>query len=178
MSVTTLRGDETEAAPVKREQLTANQRLLVGGLGGVTPIIATMMAGGYEALPLPDYQGLLEFYFGFCLRITLFFCVGALFVWLHQEVRGRYAVFRLGVTAPALIAAMIGASPADAADGKTIGAYGGNEVRVAALSLPEAALTLSDALPVEVVYRTKRCSILDGFLGRKCKPKSDNGRTR
>lgn len=178
MSVATLRGDGSEAGPVKRDQLTANQRLLVGGLGGVTPIIATMMAGGYETLPLPDYQGLLDFYFGFSLRITLFFCVGAVFVWLHQEVRGRYAVFRLGVTAPALIAAMIGASPAEAADDRVARAFGSGEIRVAALSQPQAAMTLSDALPVEVVYRTKRCSILDGFLGRKCKTRSDDGQGR
>ena len=112
------------------------QRLLVGGLGGITPIVATMMAGEYENLPLPDSQGLDEFYIGFGLRIVLFFCVGALFVWLHQEVRGRYPVFRLGLTAPALIAAMIGAAPAEAA-----------EARVASLQGPAAVVVMSDALP-------------------------------
>lgn len=156
------------AGQVRRADLTPLQRLLVGGLGGITPIVATLMAGEYENLPLPDYEGLVQFYLGYGLRILLFFCVGALFVWLHQEVRGRYPVFRLGLTAPALIAAMIGAAPAEAA-GSAV-ASGADDRRAAALEATSLSIGLSDPLPEGLVL-SKRCSFLDGFLGRKCTKK-------
>ncbi len=172
MSTTTFESGHGGARRAKGADLTSSQRLLVGGLGGITPIIATLMAGEYENLPLLDYQGL-EFYIGYGLRIMLFFCVGALFVWLHQEVRGRYPVFRLGVTAPALIAAMMGTAPAEAAESHAASAFGGTEARVVSLHSFAASGAMPDALLAEGILH-KRCGILDGFLGRKCtKPRKE-----
>ena len=169
MTTTTLDSADRAVEPARKRDLTPLQRLFVGGLGGITPIVATLMAGEHENLPLPDFDGLMSFYLGFGFRVMMFFCVGALFVWLHHEVRGRYAVFRLGLTAPALIAAMIGAAPAEAAASRTASIFGNEEVRVAALEIPGVAVTMSDVLPEGVVFKKRRCTFLDGFLGRKCK---------
>lgn len=133
----------------------------------MTPIIATLMVGEHELLPPLQDPTAANFYIGLCLRSTLFFLVGAVFVWLHTEVRTRYAVFRLGVTAPALIAAMMGAAPAQATAPQAPDQAAAAEVRVAALQVPNGSV-MSDALPPDVVLQRK-CSVWDGFLGRKCK---------
>jgi len=158
-SIGSRRAEETELTPA--------QKLVVGGLGGITPIVATLMAGEYSNHPEVADAGAANFWIGFCLRAALFFVVGAVFVWLHQEVKGRWPVFRLGVTAPALIAAMIGSAPAEAKS--AIGAWnlGTAEIRVAALQSDLGTGVMSDAMPFDLVFR--ECSILDGFLGRKCK---------
>ena len=133
----------------------------------MTPIIATLMVGEHEILPPPSDPTAANFYFGLGLRGALFFLVGAVFVWLHTEVRTRYAVFRLGVTAPALIAAMLGAAPAQATAPVGNGQAKASEIRVAALQL-SAGDVMSDALPPDVVLQ-QRCRVLDGLIGRKCR---------
>lgn len=167
MTADTYASEDSAPQHPKKVDLTPRQKLIVGGLGGMTPIIATLMVGEHELLPPVQDPTAANFYIGLGLRSTLFFLVGAVFVWLHTEVRTRYAVFRLGVTAPALIAAMMGAAPAQATAPQATGQAAAAEVRVAALQVPNGSV-MSDALPPDVVLQRK-CSVWDGFFGRKCK---------
>ncbi len=142
----------------------------------MTPIIATLMVGEHQLLPPLSDPTAVNFYIGLGLRSALFFLVGAVFVWLHTEVQTRYAVFRLGVTAPALIAAMLGAAPVQATAPDASAQARTAESRVATLQVATLQVAggvtwggvMSDALPPEIVLQ-KKCSIWDGFLGRKCK---------
>ena len=153
------------------------QRLIVGGIGGAVPIIATLVAGEYKNFE--DATDAYPYYMGLGLRTIIFFAAGAFFVWLHQAVRTRYAVFQLGIAAPALIIAMVEAKPAEPTE-----IVNGAEVRVAYLEDAEQSSVVSDALPpgmgnveqslvnsdalAPVTILFGECSIWDGLLGRKC----------
>ncbi len=157
--------DSVRSEPEQTENpdLTAVQRITVGGIGGIMPIIATLMVSNYFPSPITDGN----YYVGIFLRVVLFFAVGAGVVWLHKDVWERYPVFRLGLTAPAMIAAMISTGSANAADTQAAIELGASEVRVAALETAAKDTVMSDALPSNIFFGN--CTILDGFLGRKCK---------
>lgn len=147
-------------APVRSEL----QKLIIGGVGGTAPIVATLVAGEYDNTAEAEAAYLYDV--GLVLRALLFFGVGAFFVWLHDAVRTRYAVFQLGVAAPALIVAMVHANPVQPAEVQTAAAHGAFEVRLASLESTERSTAFPDSLSPDILFA--KCSILDGLLGRKC----------
>lgn len=140
------------------------QKLVIGGLGGTAPIVATLMAGEYHNAAGAESAYL--YYLGVCGRAALFFAVGAFFVWLHHAVRTRRAVFQLGVAAPAMIFAMVNTSPAESAQAAVLSDHGASTARAVSLTSAPGAPTVSEVLPPDVLFA--RCSFLDGLLGRKC----------
>ncbi len=149
--------DESDAA--EDANLTTFQKVMVGGLGGTMPGIAVLAAGEYNHL----LQGDVEYITGYCVRLVLFFFVGAIVVWLHADIRRRYAAFQLGLTAPALIASMLGTAAINTANAQT--AFG-PEILTAQLDQAADSTVMSDELPFTVVFGN--CSVVDGILGRKC----------
>ena len=147
----------SDDAPVRGEL----EKLIIGGIGGMAPIVVTLLAGEYENAVGQEAAYL--YYIGLCLRALLFFGVGAFFVWLHQAIRTRYAVFQLGIAAPALIVAMAHATPAASADTLSDST---SEVRAALEENAKQSAVMLDALPPGTFYAN--CSILDGILGREC----------
>lgn len=140
------------------------QKLVIGGLGGTAPIVATLMAGEHHNAAGAESAYL--YYLGVCGRAALFFAVGAFFVWLHHAIRTRRAVFQLGVAAPAMIFAMVNTSPAESAPGPALSDNGASEVRAVSQTGGRPAPAVSEVLPPDVLFA--RCSFLDGLLGRKC----------
>jgi hypothetical protein len=126
------------------------------------PLIAVLAAGEYINFETATDS----YYFGYAVRLFLFFFLGALVVWLHADTRRRYPAFRLGMTAPALVASMLSTAAADV--GGTASAFSApaNEVQVALLDDSRDRAAMSDALPPTVVFG--KCSVVDGILGRKC----------
>ena len=154
-----------------RRELGPSARLLVGGIGGVTPIVVSIVGGEYRNFEVPqDFY----FYVGFLVRVVAFFALGAVMVWLHHGVRDRYPVFRLGITAPAVFAALLNANHIPADEAQTDAGLATTEIRVAQLASSDRPV-LSDAWPGLRIVRQQaggsdavEC-IVKGFLGKKCK---------
>lgn len=163
MSDTTLDTIGPDSGTVQEKDLTTLQRVIVGGLGGTMPLIAVLAAGEYV-----NFETATEsYYIGYAVRLFLFFFLGAVVVWLHADTRRRYPAFRLGMTAPALVASMLSTAAADFNRTKASAfSAPAEEVQVALLDDSRDRAAMSDALPSTVVFGN--CSVVDGILGRKC----------
>ena len=75
------------------------RELLLGGLGGLTPIIVSLLAQEAGDI-LKNFDWVV--FFGWLVRGALLFFIGALFVYLNSE-DDRKKAFQIGVMAPALI---------------------------------------------------------------------------
>lgn len=156
--------DPTSAQSDDRPLLSNAEALVLGGLGGITPIVVMLLGGehnNFHGSPLSP--GNLDYFAGLALRAVLLFAVGAFAVWIHKDVRTRYAAFRLGVVAPALLATIVSTANSQA------NAAVWDRSSALLLVQQDAAGSdnvLSGALPPGTVLGT--CTILDGLLGRKC----------
>jgi len=149
-----------------KTEVSGMQSALIGGLGGMMPIVATVAAGEYQTLSQLTMQDA-GYAIGFGLRAVALFFIGAVLVWIHSDVRTRYGAFRLGMTAPALIATVLSSASANAEPLSSAGLRV-QEVQVAALDTGAGPATLSDALPQSVLFADE-CGVIDGLIGRKCK---------
>lgn len=158
-----------------RQEMAPIHRLLLGGVAGITPMLVTFAAGDYVAVfqdAATSPENFAIYSIGMLMKGAVFFAIGALLVWLHSSVRTRYAVFRLGLTAPALVAASISAHNANEASGNQQSAeLIAPQALVAMLEPASTNFVISDALLPAVVFQQqqRKCTVLDGFLGRKCK---------
>lgn len=155
-----------EPAATTAKELTVLQSALIGGVGGIMPIIATLAGGEYETLVTMTVEDV-NYVLGFGLRVVALFFLGAVLVWLHTDVRTRYAAFRLGVAGPAIVATMLSSTSANSADLVSSSAAGPPEVLVAMLDTGDGG-SASDAIRPVVVF-SGDCTVIDGLIGRKCK---------
>lgn len=80
--------------------MTAKQRIMIGGLGALTPLLVSFLAVDYRNI----FVGLtLVALLSYLLRIVVLFYLGGLVSYLHREETNRVKLFELGIVAPALI---------------------------------------------------------------------------
>jgi hypothetical protein len=97
--------------------MTLLERLLLGGLGGATPIVvqAVFTAEGEQIVRwLMTLDAHWLELLGFLIKAVFLFLLGALWAYLHKSERDRLKVFQLGIVAPAVLAGMISAQARDA----------------------------------------------------------------
>jgi len=82
------------------------QRILIGGLGALTPVIMNLVAVDLEALLV---KLTLLALIGYILRGLVLFFLGGVMAYLHKDENNRLKIFELGIVAPALITALINA---------------------------------------------------------------------
>jgi hypothetical protein len=165
MTDATLQSSQTPARSAERRLLSDAEALVIGGLGGITPIVVMLLAGEHTNLPdSPLSPESIGYYVGLALRTVLLFSVGAVAVWLHKEVRTRYAAFRLGIAAPALIATMVGSASSQA---NAAVRYSVSDALLTQHANTPTRAVKFDALPPDIVFGN--CTVTDGLLGRKCK---------
>ena len=89
------------------ELLSTRQKLLLGGLGGIAPVIINLIVIDLETLllDLTILSGV-----SYCIRVMALFAVGATVAVLNKSEHDRFKVFQLGIAAPALITAVINGS--------------------------------------------------------------------
>lgn len=84
--------------------MTTLERLVLGGLGAVTPVVVALVATD-PAVLLEDITRLVVL--GHFLRATGLFFLGALIAFLYKDENKRFKVFQLGLAAPALLTTML-----------------------------------------------------------------------
>jgi hypothetical protein len=93
--------------------MTKRERLLLGGLGGITPFFAQLLildpaiiGSWFANLFHPDIKGL-TLILGYLFRGILLFSLGVLWAHLHKSERSKLKIYQLGIVAPAIIAGLI-----------------------------------------------------------------------
>lgn len=80
-------------------------RFGIGGLGGLLPLLATLVAIDLSAIAsLIDSGGFtLGLFVGYAIRILGLFALGGIMAALNSEIRNPLALVQIGIAAPALI---------------------------------------------------------------------------
>jgi hypothetical protein len=92
------------------------EKLFLGGLGGLMPLVASFIivdvetiASYIENFNSPGHKGIILFC-GYFLKALLLFGVGALWAYLHSSEENLLKIFQLGIVAPAIISGFIQSS--------------------------------------------------------------------
>lgn len=86
------------------------KKILIGGLGALTPIIMNLLAIDLEVL----FLNLTLFaVLGYLIRVIILFYLGGMTAFLHKDETSPVKIFELGIVAPALITALINAGQID-----------------------------------------------------------------
>lgn len=84
--------------------LDTRTRLIIGGIGGIAPIIISLLVVDLNSL-INDLQTM--DIIGLAVRCTVLIFIGALVGYLHQDESEPFKVFQLGIAAPALLTTAI-----------------------------------------------------------------------
>jgi hypothetical protein len=87
------------------------ERFIIGGVGGLAPVLVFAVDGSLQK-SLDGSYSLIAI--GFLARVVIMFLIGGFVVFLYPEVKLRYKVFQLGLSAPAMIAGLMSASTSSA----------------------------------------------------------------
>ncbi|VAW62407.1 hypothetical protein MNBD_GAMMA08-1103 [hydrothermal vent metagenome] len=84
--------------------LNTHTRLIIGGIGGIAPIIISLLVVDLSSL-LNDLHTMDAI--GLAIRCTVLIFIGGLVGYLHQDETEPFKVFQLGIAAPALLTTAI-----------------------------------------------------------------------
>jgi hypothetical protein len=83
--------------------MKTSQKIFIGGLGALTPIIMNLMVVDFMLLKdLTLFAAL-----GYLIRVIVLFYLGGLVAYLHKTEESPVKLFELGIVAPALITALL-----------------------------------------------------------------------
>jgi len=86
------------------------KKILIGGLGALTPIIMNLLVIDLEVLLV---KVTLFAVLGYLIRVIILFYLGGMTAFLHKDEDSPVKIFELGIVAPALITALINAGQID-----------------------------------------------------------------
>lgn len=90
--------------------MTIKKKILIGGLGALTPIIMNLLVVDLNILLV----NLTVFAFiGYAIRVIVLFYLGGVVAYLHKDEKNQIKIFELGIVAPALITVLINAGNVD-----------------------------------------------------------------
>ncbi len=84
--------------------VSTRTRLIIGGIGGIAPIIISLLVVDLRSL-ITDMQMMDAI--GLAVRCSVLVFIGALVGYLHQDEAEPFKVFQLGIAAPALLTTAI-----------------------------------------------------------------------
>lgn len=91
----------------RNEDMSTRTKLLIGGLGGVAPVLINLVVIDLQTLLL-DLTLLAAI--SYCVRVVALFAIGGIVAVLNKTENNPFKVFQLGIAAPALITAAINGS--------------------------------------------------------------------
>ena len=133
---------------------STKEKMILGGLGGLTPLFAGLLVVDVAVLDayvrqIFDSVARGELYlFGYIIKATCLFSIGAFWAYLHRSERNLLKIFQLGIVAPAIIVGFI-----DSAEIRTlrkapqIKRTNTTEPNVKNEALPDSSPTRSQELP-------------------------------
>ncbi len=86
--------------------MTTQKKLLIGGLGALTPVIMNLLAVDLPVLLVNVTALALA---GYLIRVVILFYLGGVVAFLHKDEHSPIKLFELGIAAPALITAFLNA---------------------------------------------------------------------
>lgn len=90
--------------------MTTQKKILIGGIGALTPIIMNLLIVDMNVLLLNVTTLALV---GYLIRVVVLFYLGGLVAFLHKDEHSPIKLFELGIAAPALITALLNAAHVD-----------------------------------------------------------------
>jgi hypothetical protein len=117
-------------APIER--LSARNKIAIGGLGALAPILVSLLAVDLENV---FEKATFWAVFGYALRVVVLFSIGGLVAFLHREENDYFKLFELGIAAPALLTTLLSGSAGKMSSAST-NAVGATTSRAAALTSP------------------------------------------
>lgn len=87
--------------------MTGRQRFLIGGVGGLAPVLMYLATGDFQRFFANAY-GIMGI--GYCVRAIILFFIGGFIAWLYPDETSRVKVFLLGLGAPAMIGGFLSAA--------------------------------------------------------------------
>lgn len=86
--------------------MKTSKKILIGGLGALTPVIMNLLVIELEVLLVK-----LTFFtlLGYAIRVIVLFYLGGIVAFLHKDESSPVKIFEFGIIAPALITALINA---------------------------------------------------------------------
>jgi hypothetical protein len=90
-----------------RRRLTTHQRIMMGGLGALTPIVLSLLTVDLKT----TFTNITFFVIaGYAIRVIVLFYMGGIVAFLHKDENKPLKLFELGIVAPALLMTMISAA--------------------------------------------------------------------
>lgn len=90
--------------------MTTQKKILIGGLGALTPIIMNLLVVDLNILLV---NLTLFAFIGYAIRVIVLFYLGGVIAYLHKDEKNQIKIFELGIVAPALITVLINAGNVD-----------------------------------------------------------------
>ncbi|MFZ5516990.1 MAG: hypothetical protein ACOY90_10155 [Candidatus Zhuqueibacterota bacterium] len=90
--------------------MTTGKKIMIGGMGALTPIIMNLLAVDLNILLI---NVTIMAVFGYALRVVVLFYLGGVIAFLHKDEHSPVKIFELGIVAPALITALLNAGQVD-----------------------------------------------------------------
>jgi hypothetical protein len=87
--------------------MKTRHKIIVGGLGALTPVIMNLLVVDYSLL-FADFS--CPVFTGYIIRVIALFYLGGIVAFLHKNENSAIKIFELGIIAPALITTIINAS--------------------------------------------------------------------
>jgi hypothetical protein len=84
--------------------ISVRRRFIVAGLGGITPVLLSLVVVDLETLLI---NVTVLAIISYAIRVLALFALGGLVGWLHRKEIDAVKLFQLGIAAPALITAAI-----------------------------------------------------------------------
>lgn len=92
-------------SPRPTEPLTPREKLLIGGLGALTPLAANLLVVDFASLQTAAFAA--PALVGYLVKVSILFSLGAFIAYLHDDERKRFKLFQLGLGVPALAVALL-----------------------------------------------------------------------
>jgi len=100
-------------------QMTTHKKLMLGGLGALTPILVNFLALDLETT-LSELTAVVAL--SYALRVVVLFYLGGIVAFLHKNEKTPLRFFELGIIAPAIITSLMNANQVNAPKAKSTSA--------------------------------------------------------